>query len=70
MKTISIESEYITLGQFLKLVDYISSGGQAKFFLVENEVLVNGKLEDRRGLKLYNNDSIIVNDEEFKIVCI
>ena len=70
MNTISIESEYITLGQFLKLVDYISSGGQAKFFLSENEVFVNENLENRRGLKLYNDDSVSINGEEFRIVCI
>ena len=70
MKTISIESEYITLGQFLKLAELISSGGEAKFFLKENDVFVNGVIKDQRGLKLYPDDSISIDDEVFKIICI
>jgi len=69
MKAISIESDYITLGQFLKHISLISTGGQAKFFLFENEVFVNGELEERRGRKLYNDDIILIDDEEYKILC-
>ncbi|MDH6603308.1 ribosome-associated protein [Bacilli bacterium PM5-9] len=69
MEAISIESEYITLGQFLKLICLISSGGQAKYFLVENEVLVNNERDERRGRKLYENDVILVLGNEYKIVC-
>ena len=35
----SIGTEYITLGQLLKMTDAISSGGMAKWFLSENDVL-------------------------------
>ena len=38
---ITITSEFITLGQFLKYADVISTGGEAKFFLQENEVIIN-----------------------------
>jgi ribosome-associated protein len=61
-KTIQLESEFITLGQVLKIEDIISSGGMAKFFLEENEVLVNGEREMRRGRKLYNGDLIVIQD--------
>ncbi|MDL2211885.1 S4 domain-containing protein YaaA [Erysipelotrichaceae bacterium OttesenSCG-928-M19] len=70
MEIISIESEYITLAQFLKLTNYVSSGGQAKFFLMENDVIINGKLDRRRGLKLYDDDVILLADSEYKITCI
>ena len=50
---IFISTEYITLAQFLKLSGIISNGGEAKFFLLENEVIVNHELENRRGRKLY-----------------
>ena len=50
---IFITTEYITLAQFLKLSGIISNGGEAKFFLSENEVVVNHELENRRGRKLY-----------------
>lgn len=70
MDQISINTEYITLGKFLKLVNIISSGGHAKYFLVDNEVLVNNVLEQRRNLKLYDGTIISVNGEEYQIKCI
>ncbi len=65
MKEIIISTEYIKLGQFLKFAAIIDSGAFAKTFLSENEVLVNGELEDRRGRKLYSGDIIEVCGEEF-----
>jgi ribosome-associated protein len=68
MKTIAIKDEYITLGQFLKLADCISTGGQAKFFLQETEVRVNGEAENRRGRKLVPGDRVAVEGcGEFQI---
>lgn len=58
MKKISISTEFITLGQFLKVADIIDSGGMAKWFLSEHEVYVNNELDVRRGRKLRNNDII------------
>ncbi|WP_285490563.1 S4 domain-containing protein YaaA [Staphylococcus haemolyticus] len=48
----------ITLGQFLKTEGIIESGGQAKWFLQDVEVLINGERETRRGKKLANQDQI------------
>ena len=67
METIKITTEFITLGQLLKIKDFISSGGAAKYFLAENEVFVNNELEQRRGRKLYSNDVIKVDNQEFII---
>lgn len=55
---ISIDTEMITLGQFLKLSDVIQSGGMAKWFLSEHEVLVNNEPDNRRGRKLYVGDVV------------
>lgn len=55
---IQIEQAYITLGQFLKHANVISSGGMAKPFLEQFEVYVNGELENRRGKKLYNGSIV------------
>lgn len=57
-KEITIETEYITLGQFLKLAELIDSGGMAKWFLSEYEVYVNGEQDQRRGRKLRTKDII------------
>lgn len=59
-KDVTIRTEYITLGQFLKVADCISTGGEAKFFLQDNKVMVNGETEQRRGRKLYPEDRVDV----------
>ena len=60
---VHIETEFITLGQFLKFENLIESGGNVKFFLEEVEVFINGEQDQRRGRKLYPND--VVSIEEF-----
>ena len=62
-----ITTEFITLQQFLKMNDIISSGGEAKYFLKENEILFNGEKEDRRGRKLYPGDEVKVNGKKYRI---
>ncbi|WP_424153874.1 S4 domain-containing protein YaaA [Staphylococcus debuckii] len=52
-----VEGE-ITLGQFLKTEGIIESGGQAKWFLKEFDVYLNGERETRRGKKLDEGDQI------------
>lgn len=58
MEQIKIKTEYITLGQFLQLADFISTGGMAKWFLSEYEVRINGEQDQRRGRKLRHGDKI------------
>ena len=67
MQTIRIYTDYITLGQMLKLKGIIRNGGDAKAFLLDNDVAVNGEKEDRRGRKLYDGYEIKVNDQLFLI---
>ena len=61
------DEEYITLGVLLKIAGIIDTGGQAKFFLSENTVLVNGEEDNRRGRKLYRGDEIQVLGKSFLI---
>lgn len=58
MKKIYIKDEYVTLGQFLKIVDIISTGGEAKIFLSSNSILINNENDKRRGRKLYKGDNL------------
>lgn len=67
MKEIKIHSEYITLGQLLKLADAVSSGAEAKIVIGEGMVLVNGEVETRRGKKLYHQDIVSFNGEDYQI---
>ncbi|WP_370221585.1 S4 domain-containing protein YaaA [Cytobacillus sp.] len=69
MTEIQIDTEYITLGQFLKAADVIQTGGLAKWFLSEYEVFVNGEQDQRRGRKLRTGDKIEIPDMgEFTII--
>ncbi|HJF31722.1 MAG TPA: S4 domain-containing protein YaaA [Sporosarcina psychrophila] len=62
MENLTIDTEFITLGQLLKMANVISSGGMAKWFLDEHIVYVNGEEEQRRGKKLRDGDIIKIQD--------
>ena len=64
---INDSEEFITLNEFLKLANIISTGGQAKWYLQENEVYVNDELENRRGRKLYPGMKVRVEGSIFLI---
>ena len=64
---IVINSDYITLGQFLKLADIIQSGGEAKAFLAENEVEIDGISDNRRGRKLRGGEIIEILGQKYEI---
>lgn len=66
-KQIKIKTPYITLGQFLKFVGIIDEGFLAKPFLAENEVLVDGERDTRRGRKLYPGAIIAVDGEIYEV---
>jgi ribosome-associated protein len=69
LKDIQIDTEFVTLGQFLKMTDAISSGGMSRWFLSENDVLVNSEVEQRRGRKLRNGDLVnIPGSGQFRIM--
>ena len=65
---ISISSEYITLGQFIKFVGAIQTGGEAKSFLRDSIIQINGENDNRRGRKLRSGDVIKVNDKVYRIL--
>ncbi|WML50366.1 S4 domain-containing protein YaaA [Neobacillus sp. PS3-34] len=57
---IKIDTDYITLGQFLKIAEVIQTGGMAKWFLGEHEVFINGEQDQRRGRKLREGDLVLI----------
>lgn len=59
--------EFIKLGQALKkqaLQNFID----AKFFIQDGQVKLNGETELQRGKKLYNGDVVSFNGETIQIV--
>ncbi len=51
-------TETIQLDQFLKFMNIVSSGGQAKHLIQDGQVQVNGEIETRRGRKLRHGDIV------------
>ena len=64
---ITINTEYITSGQFLKLADIIQSGGEAKSFLAQNEVEIDGISDNRRGRKLRGGEIVEILGQKYEI---
>ena len=67
MDNIKIEEEFIKLGQFLKFVDLVSSGGEVKSFLYENIILINGEEDNRKGRKIYKGDIVEILGKKYQI---
>ncbi|HZC83963.1 MAG TPA: RNA-binding S4 domain-containing protein [Rubrobacter sp.] len=57
----------ITLGQALKAMNVVGTGGEAKVLIQAGEVRVNGEVETRRGRKLREGDVIEVGEERLEI---
>lgn len=55
---IAINTEFITLGQLIKLANVLETGGMIKTYLQDVGVIVNGEKEHRRGRKLYPGDEV------------
>lgn len=68
MKEIKISTNYIKLGQFLKIIGKIESGGKAKEYLENNDCFLNNIKEIKRGKKLFNGDIIKINNKTYKII--
>ena len=60
-----IKTEYITLQQYLKFIGIADTGGQAKILVKQLDSRVNGEKEDRRGRKLYPNDTVMINGKKY-----
>lgn len=68
MEKIKIDTEFIKLDQFLKMVNIAGSGGQAKIMIISEDVKVNGTIETQRGKKLRSGDMIEAEGRKFQIL--
>ena len=63
----AITTDYIKLDSFLKGVNVVGSGGEAKIIISEGQVNVNGATELRRGRKLYPGDCVELGGHTFVV---
>lgn len=62
-----MQEPMIRLGQFLKVVGLVDTGGEAKHLIQGGEVLVNGQVETRRKRQLHDGDTVTVGDDTFAV---
>lgn len=67
MEIIKLRDEFIKLGQALKAAGLVESGVDAKEFIVQGLVVVNGEIETRRGRKLYDGDEVEFDGDKISI---
>ena len=65
MKEIPICGDYIQLDQFLKKLDYISSGGETATFLEGHAITLNGNDVHEKRKKIRKGDILSIDGEEF-----
>lgn len=65
MEKVTIRDEFIRLDQFLKFVNEVSSGGEAKIMILEGHVTVNGETAHQRGKKIRKDDIVEINGNEY-----
>lgn len=68
MIEIAINTEFIKLDQFMKFADMVYTGGDAKGFIQDGEVKVNGEVCTQRGKKLRVGDVVSFNGDDFIVV--
>ncbi|PKM93801.1 MAG: RNA-binding protein [Firmicutes bacterium HGW-Firmicutes-1] len=67
MKKIKIDTEFIKLGQLLKLAGIADSGVHAKILILNGEVKLNGAVEMQRGKKIVKGDVIELIGHSLKV---
>jgi len=68
MIEIAIRTDFIKLDQFLKFAGCVYTGGDAKGFIQDGYVKVNGEVCTMRGKKLVPGDTVNFNEEDFIVV--
>ncbi len=63
-----LDTEYIELFKLLKLSNLASSGGEAKHFIADGLVTVNGVVETRKACKIRQNSVIIFEENEINVI--
>ena len=62
MEKVTIKTEFIKLGQVIKLASLVGQGSDVKILIAEGLVKVNGEVATQRGKKIYPGDVVEVED--------
>ena len=67
MREIEISQEPIELYKILKFENLVGSGGEAKHFITEGQVLLNGMVETRKRKKIFSGDVVEFGGEKIRV---
>lgn len=69
MEKVAIDTEFIKLGQLLKLAGIADSGVHAKIMIANEEVKLNGVVEIQRGKKIVPGDVVeVVGSTKMQVI--
>ena len=66
--TKKIDTDFIRLDAFLKFKGIAETGGQAKTFIQDGIVKVNGEVCTARGKKIHAGDTVSIFSVDYKII--
>ncbi len=66
-RAVYVRTVPIRLGQFLKFANLVQDGLEAKIYIQEEQVFVNGEVEKRRGRQLVVGDVVNFNGQDYFI---
>ena len=67
MTVLPITTEYIKLQDLMKLADLVSTGGEAKLRILNEEVTVNGEVCTMRGKKCRAGDVVELDGQSVEV---
>lgn len=67
MDQFELDKEFMTITQLLKALDYIGSGGEARYFLYEEDVYLNDEPVYEKKKKIRQGDVVTINDKKILI---
>lgn len=65
--SIQISTPFIQLGQLVKMIGLVQTGGEVKVYLTQQPIQVNQQPEQRRGRKLYPGDVVVIGERQYLI---
>lgn len=68
MNEVKITTEFIKLDAFLKWCGVASLGSEAKIYILEEMVKVNGEICTQRGKKLRSGDIVEFEGTQYKVL--
>ncbi|GAA0086744.1 S4 domain-containing protein YaaA [Clostridium sp. CTA-7] len=68
MVDIEINTEFIKLDSFLKWCGAASLGSEAKMYILDEMVKVNGEICVQRGKKIRQGDIVEFNGEKYRVI--